>query len=43
MITHVATAKVNVDILTWMIGLMGGRKIEFPHIDDQVRRGKKMM
>jgi len=43
MITHAANAKVNVDKITWMIRPMGGRKIEFPHMDDHVRRGKKRM
>lgn len=43
MITHVANAKANMDKITLMIRPMGGRKIEFPNMDDHVRRGKKRM
>ena len=43
MITHVANAKANVDRITWMIRLAGGRKRECQHKDNHGRRGKKMM
>ena len=43
MITHVENANANVDRITWMIRPVGGRNIEFPHMDDHMRRGKKRM
>lgn len=43
MTTNVANVKVKVDIITWMIRPVGGGGIGYPHMDDYVRRGKKMM
>jgi len=43
MITHVENTKANVDKITLMIRPMGSRKIECPHMDDYVKRGKKVM
>ena len=43
MITHVENFKDNVEKITWMIRSVGGREIGCPHMDDYVRRGKKMM